>query len=226
MSRHALLRCLLPRTGSARPVRRLGLGPLGTALIGTALTGAALMTGAAPASAAPTGGSSAAIPVRCGTTLHERPRLQYGSRGAAVVEVQRRLRVAPTSGWFGPLTRAAVMRFQAGNGISPSGVVGAPTWHALLCRARASRGPSAIPSGVRNLNWYALARCESGNDPHAVSPAGYYGLYQFDLRTWRSVGGSGYPHHASATEQLYRAHLLYLSRGAQPWPVCGRHLHT
>ncbi|MDN4174652.1 resuscitation-promoting factor [Nocardioides sp. SOB77] len=78
--------------------------------------------------------------------------------------------------------------------------------------------------GADHLDWRALARCESGGDPRAVNPAGYYGLYQFDVSTWRSVGGGGMPHRASAGEQTYRAKLLYGQRGRSPWPHCGRHL--
>nr|WP_253942491.1 resuscitation-promoting factor [Nocardioides sp. zg-1230] len=77
-------------------------------------------------------------------------------------------------------------------------------------------------TGADGLNWGALANCESGGNPKAVNPAGYYGLYQFDLGTWRSVGGSGVPTAASAGEQTYRAKLLYKQRGRSPWPNCGR----
>lgn len=79
-------------------------------------------------------------------------------------------------------------------------------------------------TGAENLNWAALAQCESGGNPRAVNPAGYYGLYQFNTGTWRSVGGSGLPSNAPAREQTYRAQLLYKERGSSPWPVCGRHL--
>jgi uncharacterized protein YabE (DUF348 family) len=74
------------------------------------------------------------------------------------------------------------------------------------------------------VNWDGLAYCESTNNPHAVNnPAGYlstYGLFQFDLPTWQSVGGSGNPGDASPEEQLVRAKLLYQSRGLEPW-LCG-----
>ena len=67
------------------------------------------------------------------------------------------------------------------------------------------------------VNWDGLAYCESTNNPHAVNnPAGFlstYGLFQFDLPTWASVGGSGNPGDASPEEQLVRAKLLY-SRAA------------
>lgn len=81
-------------------------------------------------------------------------------------------------------------------------------------------------SGKANLSgaWAKVANCESSGNPRAVNAAGYYGLFQFDLRTWRSVGGSGNPTNASAAEQLMRAKKLYAQRGASPWPVCGRFL--
>lgn len=88
-------------------------------------------------------------------------------------------------------------------------------------RVLVGREPWSVP-GADGLNWAALAGCESGGNPRAVNPAGYYGLYQFDVTTWRGVGGSGLPHQASAGEQTYRAKLLYMSRGRSPWPNCGR----
>ena len=75
------------------------------------------------------------------------------------------------------------------------------------------------------LNWAALARCESGGNPQAVNPAGpYYGLYQFCASTWHSVGGTGLPTDHAASEQTYRAQILYRRSGAGQWPVCGRYL--
>jgi hypothetical protein len=88
-------------------------------------------------------------------------------------------------------------------------------------RVLVGREAYSVP-GADGLNWGALANCESGGNPHAVNPAGYYGLYQFDLGTWRSVGGSGLPTSASAAEQTYRAKRLYQQRGRSPWPNCGR----
>ncbi|QXE39309.1 resuscitation-promoting factor [Streptomyces sp. GMY02] len=80
-------------------------------------------------------------------------------------------------------------------------------------------------AGVDDLNWKALAECESGGRPNVVDRSGTYGgLYQFDLPTWRSVGGKGRPQDATETEQTYRAKKLYMQRGASPWPHCGRRL--
>jgi uncharacterized protein YabE (DUF348 family) len=80
------------------------------------------------------------------------------------------------------------------------------------------------PVSADGLNWTALAKCESGGNPRAVNPAGYYGLYQFSLSTWRGVGGSGNPIDASPAEQLARAQALYARSGAGQWG-CGRHLY-
>lgn len=88
-----------------------------------------------------------------------------------------------------------------------------------------ARRPNGRPLRGDGLNWHALAMCESGGNPRAVSASGRYrGLYQFDLETWRSVGGHGDPAQASRAEQTYRAQLLYRERGRSPWPVCGRRL--
>ncbi|QKW10815.1 DUF348 domain-containing protein [Streptomyces sp. NA04227] len=85
--------------------------------------------------------------------------------------------------------------------------------------------PVHIPRSADGLNWAALAQCESGGRPGAVDPSGTYGgLYQFDVQTWRSLGGKGLPQHASPAEQTARAKQLYAQRGAQPWPVCGSRL--
>ncbi len=79
--------------------------------------------------------------------------------------------------------------------------------------------------GGSGLDWAALARCESGGNPRAVSSSGTYrGLYQFSISTWQSVGGSGDPINASSSEQTHRASILYQRSGRGPWPVCGRYL--
>ena len=81
---------------------------------------------------------------------------------------------------------------------------------------------AALPGGVSQATLDAIAACESGGDPTAVSSDGSYrGKYQFDYGTWESVGGSGDPAVASEAEQDYRAALLYSRAGSSPWPVCG-----
>lgn len=80
-------------------------------------------------------------------------------------------------------------------------------------------GGKAPSSGV----WAALAQCESGGNPSAVSASGtYHGLYQFSVATWQSVGGSGLPSQASAAEQTKRAKMLQARSGWGQWPVCSQ----
>jgi hypothetical protein len=96
--------------------------------------------------------------------------------------------------------------------------VGLPTTVGLLTTNTATADPSPA-------TWAALRDCESDNNYTAVSSgARYYGAYQFDLSTWRSVGGTGTPNQASPTEQDYRALYLYRMRGWQPW-TCATTLH-
>ncbi|MGH3377509.1 MAG: transglycosylase family protein [Actinoallomurus sp.] len=89
-------------------------------------------------------------------------------------------------------------------------------------------GPHPTGAGAAaRLNWSAVAKCESGGNPRAVNPAGYYGLYQFNTRSWATVGGSGLPSQASAAEQTYRAQLMYNRVNGNwqgQWPNCGRYL--
>ncbi|MFD5265555.1 ubiquitin-like domain-containing protein [Streptomyces sp. NPDC058335] len=91
-------------------------------------------------------------------------------------------------------------------------------------------GTKPLPASVRgadHLDWQALAVCESGGRPDAVDPSGNYGgLYQFDTHTWHSLGGTGRPQDAPASEQTFRAKKLYTRRGTAPWPHCGPHLQN
>jgi len=71
--------------------------------------------------------------------------------------------------------------------------------------------------------WAALRMCESSNRTNAVSRTGKYrGLYQFDLPTWKSVGGVGDPAQATRAEQHRRASILHSERGWQSWFTCGK----
>lgn len=65
-----------------------------------------------------------------------------------------------------------------------------------------------------------VAWCETRNR-NAATGNGYWGFFQFDLATWRSVGGTGYPHQHGWLVQAYRAVKLRKLRGTAPWPVCG-----
>ena len=83
--------------------------------------------------------------------------------------------------------------------------------------------PDDFPDNLRQI-FYNIMMCESGGNPHIIEqpggnggPLGHYGLFQFDIPTWESVGGHGNPIDASPEEQWMRAYLLYRQRGFQPW---------
>jgi len=94
---------------------------------------------------------------------------------------------------------------------------------AVLERMQAPAAATTSAGGATAVGGLAaIAACESGGDPRAVSPDGTYrGKYQFDQQTWESVGGTGDPAAAPEAVQDEMAARLQAQRGASPWPVCG-----
>ena len=87
-------------------------------------------------------------------------------------------------------------------------------------RERRSRVKAKAPAVSPTLQ--AIASCESGGNPRAISSNGMYrGKYQFSTATWAGVGGKGDPAAASEAEQDKRAAMLYARSGPGQWPVCG-----
>jgi hypothetical protein len=84
---------------------------------------------------------------------------------------------------------------------------------------------TASPAGAATAeDFRRLAQCESGGNPRTNTGNGYYGMYQFALGTWRSLGYSGYPHQHSAAVQTQAARRLQAMQGWSPWPGCARML--
>ncbi|PRY55858.1 peptidoglycan hydrolase-like protein with peptidoglycan-binding domain [Knoellia remsis] len=86
--------------------------------------------------------------------------LQRGSRGTAVIALQKALRIT-ADGSFGPATQAAVIAFQKSKGISATGVVATATWNALI--AATATSPTAHP-----LAPYATTTLRRGSTGAAV----------------------------------------------------------
>lgn len=97
------------------------------------LAATAAVSGALVLSAAPT--ANAHTTVRA--SADQRPTLRFDDSGAAVRVVQRRLGV-PATGWYGPMTRAAVTGWQRRQGLPATGVVDGASWRALDGKARAT----------------------------------------------------------------------------------------
>jgi len=130
--------------------------------------------------------------------------------------VQRALGVE-ADGVLGPVTRRAIKRFQKAHDLKADGLLGPQTLKALGIELESARASSA---GL-DPRLEAIAECESGGNPRAVSADGRYrGKYQFSMATWRSVGGKGDPAKASEREQDRRAAKLLKRDGTAPWPNC------
>lgn len=69
-----------------------------------------------------------------------------------------------------------------------------------------------------------LAYCETGGtmDPTTNTGNGYFGAFQFDIGTWWSVGGEGYPHEHPYVVQRELARTLILQAGWSRFPSCSR----
>ena len=85
----------------------------------------------------------------------------------------------------------------------------------------ASGGSAGTNDGpVGDDVWAKLAQCESGGNPATNTGNGFYGMYQFTLETWQSLGGTGYPHEADAATQTAMAKKLQAQAGWGQWPGC------
>ena len=73
--------------------------------------------------------------------------------------------------------------------------------------------------GGPGSKWYQVVKCESNFNPRAVNKQNnaHFGLFQFKLATWQSVGGSGNPIDAHPREQFKRAKILQAKAGWGQW---------
>ncbi len=104
-----------------------------------------------------------------GRAVAQTGNLAWGSSGAKVSEVQRKLKQwgyydGPISGNYGPLTFEAVRFFQRRNGLKVDGVVGTQTANALGIRlgGAAATTPPAAGGGGQQGDVYLMARAVHG----------------------------------------------------------------
>jgi hypothetical protein len=72
-------------------------------------------------------------------------------------------------------------------------------------------------SGMGSFQSCVISR-ESGGNSQVMNSTGHYGLYQFDLGTWESGGGSAADFgHASVGEQNAVFAAVFAARGQSPW---------
>lgn len=108
--------------------------------------------------------------------------------------------------------------FAVGDGGDTAGSAPAAATVAVAVPAGA---PFAAPSAT---DLARLRGCESAGRYATATGNGYYGAYQFDLATWRSLGLDGSPDRAEPPLQDAAANALEQTRGWRPWPSCSSQL--
>ncbi len=102
----------------------------------------------APASAAPSSGGGVVLGA---SAYNFAANIRYGQSGTDVTELHKvliaggYLHISAPTGWFGPLTLAAVKQYQAANGIPATGFVGP------LTRAVLNKGVAAVSDTKQGL---------------------------------------------------------------------------
>lgn len=76
------------------------------------------------------------------------------------------------------------------------------------------------------VNWDAIAMCESSGDWAINTGNGFYGGLQFQQSTWEEFGGLAYALRADLAtreQQIIVAERVLDVQGIGAWPTCGAH---
>ncbi|GEM_PF-3893843 len=164
------------------------------------------------------------------------PELRPGALSIWVVALQQTLGVSPTSGYFGPLTEAAVKDLQSGSNLPATGVVTAATWNLLggvtapavdPTRTAAARDSAqhrkdlGVAAFVASWTASAVVDRESGGNCAIVSYNGAWrGKWQMDASFWATYGGTEFaaaPEAATCAQQDLVAYNGWVDRWWWPW---------
>lgn len=124
---------------------------------------------------------------------------------------------APVKTYQAPAQQAPVKTYQAPAQQASVKTYQAPAQQAPKAATTQTSAASYATNSSVDAHLKLIMQRESGGNPRAVNPAGYYGLFQFSPSTWAAVGGTGNPADASVEEQWKRARILYTQYGAQHW---------
>lgn len=118
----------------------------------------------------------------CTTTSFASARtLKLGMEGSDVKEIQVKLQVSPTTGYFGSLTKSAVVSFQNTHQLTPDGIVGPLTLAKILGNASSSSSSPSLPSsttlkqGMENDSVKQLQTKLKSLGYLQAAPTGYFG---------------------------------------------------
>ncbi len=123
--------------------------------------------------------------------------LKQGMSGSQVLSLQQTLGVTPSTGYFGSLTKAAVMSYQAANGLVADGVVGPMTGAKLSAGYTPTYTPPSsgnLPAGCTSTSGYSPVsgvKCDSMSSGNL--PAGCMPGYMYSVTTGQKCDGSSTP---------------------------------
>lgn len=157
-----------------------------------------------------------------GTSSGMSPTVRYGSSGWAVTDLQNLLNkygyynYGSITGYFGSVTRTAVINFQKANGLMADGVVGTNTWKKLyssnvVYATSVNRGKIADIALAQNGKPYVLG----GNGPNNYDCSGlaYYAMINSGYSVQR-LSASAYSEYSSwakitSTSSLQKGDLVF-----------------
>jgi hypothetical protein len=79
---------------------------------------------------------------------------------------------------------------------------------------------AAAPAAADQIDWEAIAMCESGGDWSADTGNGVYGGLGISPAEWDDNGGVGLPSQASPQQQVAVAKRIMAGHGPGAWPAC------
>lgn len=79
---------------------------------------------------------------------------------------------------------------------------------------------SGVAAHADQVNWQAVAQCESSGDWSANTGNGAYGGLQIKESTWEANGGVGSPANATPAQQVAVADRILATQGPGAWPTC------
>ena len=116
--------------------------------------------------------------------------LKQGMSGSQVLSLQEALSVSPMTGYFGSLTKAAVMSFQASRGLTADGVVGPMTGVALSSSVSVPSYGGSYPAGCSSYSGYSSVTGLPCSAPAMSYPAGCTSSMGYSSTTGAKCDGS------------------------------------
>jgi resuscitation-promoting factor RpfA len=95
---------------------------------------------------------------------------------------------------------------------------------AMVAPAVPAQASSPASASSGEVNWPAIAACESGGTWAASTGNGFYGGLQFTEQTWLANGGGRYAspaNLATPAQQIAVAQRVLAGQSIGAWPVCG-----